>query len=82
MYNFKCKLREEGNPSRTHKMEHYHCMTLDLQSVAYWYQDKAGKLPRSFTKEERNLMPVVGPTNMHLWRNEWRKSRGNNLKEW
>ena len=23
MYNFKCKLRREGNPSRTHKMEHY-----------------------------------------------------------
>jgi hypothetical protein len=61
---------------------HNNCMTLDLQSVAYWYQDKAGKLPRSFTKEERTLMPVVGPANMHLWRNEWRRSRGNNLKEW
>jgi len=61
---------------------HNNCMTLDLQSVAYWYQDNAGKLPRSFTKEERTLMPVVGPANMHLWRNEWRRSRGNNLKEW
>jgi len=23
MYNFKCKLRKEGNPSQTHSMEHY-----------------------------------------------------------
>jgi hypothetical protein len=23
MYNFKCKLREEGNHSQTHKVEHY-----------------------------------------------------------
>jgi hypothetical protein len=32
-------------------------LTLDLSSVAYWYQNKASALPRSFTKEERQLKP-------------------------
>jgi len=61
---------------------HNNCLTLELQSVAYWYQDKAERLPRSFTKEERKLKPVIGPTDIHLWRNEWRKSRGSEPKEW
>ncbi len=33
-------------------------LTLDLASVAYWYQDKASALPRSFTKEERQPKPI------------------------
>jgi hypothetical protein len=61
---------------------HNNCLTLDLQSVAYWYQDKAERLPCSFTKEERKLKPLLGPTDIHLWRNEWRINKGNSTGLW
>lgn len=61
---------------------HNNCLTLDLQSVAYWYQDKAEKLPRSFSKEERKFKGIIGPTNIHYWRNEWRINKGNDPHQW
>jgi len=39
MYNFKCKLRKEGNPSQTHSMEHYRFRTKDP------YKDIAAVVP-------------------------------------
>lgn len=47
-------------------------LTLDLASVAYWYQEKATPLPRSFTKEERQPKPIIGSSEINLWRNVWR----------
>ncbi|MFA5265139.1 MAG: glycoside hydrolase family 172 protein [Opitutaceae bacterium] len=61
---------------------HNNCMTLDLASVAYWYQDAASPLPRSFTKEERKPMPAISVRDIHLWRNAWRQQMGNAPKLW
>lgn len=57
-------------------------LTLDLASVAYWYQDEASPLPRSFSKEERKPMPAITPSNIHLWRDAWRRQHGSGPKLW
>jgi len=61
---------------------HNNNLTLDLASVAYWYQDAASPLPKSFTKEERTPKPLIGPVDMHLWRNSWRIDKYKNPKLW
>ena len=61
---------------------HNNNLTLDLASVAYWYQEKASSLPRTFTKEERKPMPIIGVSNIHLWRNAWRIDKGNKTTLW
>ncbi|HAH23945.1 MAG TPA: hypothetical protein DCL77_09350 [Prolixibacteraceae bacterium] len=61
---------------------HNNNLTLDLASVAYWYQDKATALPRSFTKAERAFKPIIGATEMHKWRNAWRIDNGNKPQLW
>ncbi len=61
---------------------HNNCLTLDLASVAYWYQDEASPLPRSFTKEERKPMPEIGASDIHLWRDAWRKQQGGGPTLW
>jgi len=57
-------------------------MTLDLASVAYWYQDKAERIPSISGAAARKPMPMIGPVDIHRWRNEWRKSKGNDPKLW
>ena len=61
---------------------HNNNLTLDLASVAYWYQDIPGKLPRSFTKEERRPKPLIGASEIHLWRNAWRVKNGSDPELW
>jgi hypothetical protein len=61
---------------------HNNNLTLDLASVAYWYQDKAEKLPPFSTKEERSFKPVVGPVEIHIWRNVWRIKNGSDPRLW
>lgn len=61
---------------------HNNNLTLDLASVAYWYQDKAASLPRTFTKEERQPKPIIGPSDIHIWRNAWRIDKGNKTTLW
>ena len=61
---------------------HNNNLTLDLASVAYWYQDKAASLPRTFTKEERQPKPIIGPSDIHIWRNSWRIDKGNKTMLW
>lgn len=61
---------------------HNNNLTLDLASVAYWYQDKAAKLPRSFTKEERVHKPIIGASEIHKWRDAWRIDQGEKSKLW
>jgi hypothetical protein len=65
-------------------IEHGHDnnLTLDLASVAYWYQDSAAPLPRSFTKAERQPMPAITPSDIHLWRDAWRKQHGSAPTLW
>ena len=61
---------------------HNNNLTLDLASVAYWYQDQAAALPKSFTKEERAFKPIIGATEMHKWRNAWRIDNGSKPQLW
>jgi hypothetical protein len=61
---------------------HNNNLTLDLASVAYWYQDSASRLPRSFTKEERQPKPIIGAAEIHIWRDAWRIQRGSGTELW
>ena len=61
---------------------HNNNLTLDLASVAYWYQDSPARLPRSFNKEERKPKPLIGASEIHLWRNAWRIGKGNDTRLW
>lgn len=56
---------------------HNNCLTLDLVTVAYWYQKEAHKpFPALRPKEERQNMPAIGVVEIHKWRDAWRKSLG------
>lgn len=61
---------------------HNNNLTLELASVAYWYQDKAMPLPKAPTKVERAPMPELGLPEIHKWRHEWRKNKGNKATLW
>jgi hypothetical protein len=56
---------------------HNNNLTLELGSVAYWYQNKAVILPQAPTKEQRKLMLFIGPAEIHKWRGAWRKAKEN-----
>jgi len=61
---------------------HNNNLTLDLASVAYWYQDKATKLPAPLTKEQRRYKGVIGASEIHKWRDAWRRDNGSNSELW
>ena len=62
---------------------HNNCLTLDLASVAYWYQQpplaKMNPIP---DKESRKPKPFIGAVEIHKWRHEWRKSKGEGSTLW
>jgi len=62
---------------------HNNNLTLDLASVAYWYQTEPHKpFPPLVTKEERSPKPFIGVVDIHRWRHEWRKNKGNGARLW
>lgn len=61
---------------------HNNVLTLDLASVAYWYQTTAARIPAIPGKEARKPKPLIDKRDIHKWRNEWRKSRGNDPQLW
>ena len=62
---------------------HNNCLTLDLASVAYWYQAAPGaKLPAAPAKESRRPKRFIGPADIHRWRHEWRQSKDSESKLW
>lgn len=55
---------------------HNNCLTLDLASVAYWYQKPpVAKLPPLPSKEQRKHKRNIDVTDIHKWRHQWRKSK-------
>jgi len=53
---------------------HANCLTLDLVTVAYWYQTEPHKImPELPSKEFRQNMPVIDGRLIHKWRNAWRR---------
>ncbi|MBN1999163.1 DUF2961 domain-containing protein [candidate division KSB1 bacterium] len=62
---------------------HNNCMSLDLASVAYWYQQPPlQKLIPIPDKETRKPKPFIDTVEIHKWRHEWRKNKGNDVKLW
>lgn len=63
-------------------IEHGHAnsLTLELASVAYWYQLLPSKpFPELPTAEERAPKPIVNVIDIHRWRDAWRRERGKGL---
>lgn len=61
---------------------HNNVLTLDLASVAYWYQSEAMPVPAIADKETRKPKPMINIGDIHRWRNEWRKAKGNHPNLW
>lgn len=62
---------------------HNNHLTLDLASVAYWYQIEPHKeFPPLISREERKPRPFIGPTHIHRWRDAWRKNKGHDPTLW
>lgn len=55
---------------------HANCLTLNLASVAYWYQTFPSKpFPQLAKAEERQPMQEVGVVEVHRWRDTWRTAK-------
>lgn len=65
-------------------IEHGHAndLTLELASVAYWYQEQAAGVKPIAAREAREPKPTIGPRDMLRWRDAWRKSVGNDAQLW
>ncbi|MFH1071605.1 MAG: glycoside hydrolase family 172 protein [Candidatus Glassbacteria bacterium] len=66
-------------------IEHGHdnCLTLEMASVAYWYQAEPHKpFPRIEGRQARRPLPEIGAVDIHRWRDAWRRSRGNSPTLW
>lgn len=62
---------------------HNNNLTLDIASVAYWYQEGTHKLfPPLPDREARRPKPFIGAVEIHKWRHEWRKNTGNESDLW
>jgi hypothetical protein len=66
-------------------IEHGHadCLTLDLASVAYWYQaPPLGTLSPIPDRESRKPRPFIGVVDLHRWRDAWRTAKGSQPRLW
>lgn len=73
------------NKSLRFSIEHGHNnnLTLDLATVAYWYQTEPHKkFPPLVSRAERAPKPFIGVVDIHRWRHEWRKNKGAGAKLW
>ncbi len=62
---------------------HNNDLTLDIASVAYWYQSEPHKpFPAIGDRESRKPLPRPGVDAMLRWRDAWRKSMGNGPQLW
>ncbi|RJP20574.1 MAG: DUF2961 domain-containing protein [Candidatus Omnitrophota bacterium] len=53
---------------------HANCLTLELATVAYWYQKEPHKMFSPLPDpEKRNPMPEIGAVEIHRWRDAWRE---------
>jgi len=61
---------------------HNNNLTLDIGTVAYWYQNEPMSLPAAPSKELRQPKPMIRAEEIHKWRHEWRKNMGNGATLW
>ena len=67
------------NRSLRASIEHGHAnsLTLDIATVAYWYQaEPHAPFVPIVPKEKRQPMPPLGAVEMHKWRDSWRREQG------
>lgn len=60
-------------------IEHGHgnSLTLDLATVAYWYQTEPhAPFPAMLPRDRRQPMPAIGVSDIHRWRDSWRREMG------
>ncbi len=58
---------------------HADSLTLDLVTVAYWYQTEPHKPFAAFPERAgRANMPAISPSDIHRWRGVWRQMQGGN----
>lgn len=56
---------------------HANCLSLELASVAYWYQTTPSRpFPPLPSVEERIPLPEISPVDVHRWRDAWRQGKG------
>ena len=59
---------------------HNNCLTLDLATVAYWYQNEPHKIFPAFpAKDKRQNMPKIEAYQLHRWRDSYRRDQGGGL---
>jgi hypothetical protein len=66
-------------------IEHGHDdnLTLDLSSVAYWYQQEPHKpFPPFPSRASRKPTPPITEVDIHKWRDAWRKAHGSKPQLW
>ncbi len=66
-------------------IEHGHDnnLTLEIASVAYWYQSEPHQpFPAIQPRAQRQPLPVIGSTDLHLWRDAWRRQQGGGRTLW
>jgi len=62
---------------------HNNNLTLDMATVAYWYQTGTHKpFPPLPDREARAPKPFIGVVDIHRWRHEWRKNMGADPTLW
>lgn len=76
-------IRFEKSLRATIEHGHDNNLTLDLSTVAYWYQLEPHKTFAPFPdRESRKLMPSISESDIHRWRDAWRKSMGGGETLW
>ncbi len=55
---------------------HANCLTLDIASVAYWYQTEPHRPFGLPPRAGRQNMPQLRAADVHRWRDAWRQSMG------
>jgi D-arabinan exo alpha-(1,3)/(1,5)-arabinofuranosidase (non-reducing end) len=62
---------------------HNNNLTLEMASVAYWYQTEPHKpFPVIEPREARIPIKMIGSVDIHRWRDAWRKQMGNDRQLW
>jgi hypothetical protein len=58
---------------------HANCVTADIITVAYWYQQPCAKLPKLPLAAKRQNMPQIEAVNVHRWREAYRYLHGKDV---
>lgn len=60
---------------------HANCLTLEIASVAYWYQTLPSRpFPPLPAADQRQPLPEMTPVDVHCWRERWRQEMGGGLQ--